>query len=782
MNANVILPSLSLVAAACAVVVICAVARITVSRKMSHAWINILFSLASASVGWELFQHAWAANHVWPAAIQAATAGLAISMIACAASILPMQRRISSNKGYDELWRANKLLEYHTRIFDRFLDELPAMTYILDESGQILHVNKRFAGFFKLKISDILGKSTFQILGTESAVAFIENNRLVFSSGGQHEFLEDLIFNDSPTQWLSIKFLIVDQDAKKMLCGISLDLTEILKLKGIDNVLASIVELMPDATYTIDSNGLITSWNPGSEHLFGYTEAEIIGKHISVLAPADLQSEPIITKPELKESVIGHETVRVAKDRTMLDVSISASKIPGFKKRDIFYSQITRDIRRMKQAEQELRALNQELQARFLEVSQTNEALQTARDQALEVSALKSAFVSTVSHELRTPLSGILGLSELLLLKPLDGSTIEEVQTISASAQALLTIVDDILDLSKLEAGTLALVTQPFDPEQLVNDCIKLMRSEAANKNLRIELSRDSVLPMCVYGDGGRLRQVLLNLLSNAVKFTDGGTVTVSTAVEREDGETVHIKFTIADTGRGIASSDAKLLFSPFFRVSACKTIAGTGLGLAICKNLVELMGGEISFSSSLGQGSTFWFSVPFKKKLSIQTPLVPIVSLGQARCIELLTMHKVLVVEDNPILADLVTRQLAHIGIEAQSAATGGDAIIKALTGDFDIILLDIHLPDMSGYEVTKFIRQQEELESQRPKVIIALTAGAMAGDRKKALESGMDDYLAKPVAVAQLREMLLCWLIKVEALNGHGHASVSYAGESTS
>lgn len=412
---------------------------------------------------------------------------------------------------------------------------------------------------------------------------------------------------------------------------------------------------------------------------------------------------------------------------------------------------------------------------RTAELERVNSDLQTARDRAIEAFNLKTAFVANVSHELRTPLSGILGMSELALHENVDANVRAMLETINESGKILLTVVNDILDLSKMESGKVTIVYEPFNPAFLVQDCAKLVGPTAAGKQLKLNVSLDTQLPQFVYGDAARIRQVLLNLIGNAVKFTETGSISVAAEVDEDQAAVSIIRFVVSDTGIGIKEEDQNLLFVPFVQLdaSAARRYGGTGLGLAISKRFVEMMKGTIGLKSRLGSGSTFWFRIPFDKSRPLPGPDEP--EKTERTAIEqidpALTANRlVLVVEDVSVLSELSIRQLAALGVKSRAVGDGGHAFEEFKSGQYDLILLDVNLPDMPGYEVTALIRAAEKADGIEPGCgipIVALTAGAMEGDRERALAAGLDDYLAKPVEIKELRTTLTRWLARVERLH---------------
>lgn len=424
-----------------------------------------------------------------------------------------------------------------------------------------------------------------------------------------------------------------------------------------------------------------------------------------------------------------------------------------------------------KRSKEELERTAQELELkvaeRTAELTEANTKLVAARDQAIEASNIKSAFVANISHELRTPLSGILGMTELLLTTELDDSHREMLEVVADSGKALLSVVNDILDISKIEAGKIDLREEPFNPALLVQDCVKLMAAAAANKGIKLNASLDSQLPVFVRGDASRIQQMLINLIANAIKFTEHGSVNVAAELISETDSHFNIQFSVQDTGIGIAPENHGLLFKPFSQVETGSTrkYGGTGLGLAISKRFVEMMQGTIEFESELSKGSKFWFQIPFRKKVLPPIEASPDDLAGASLLLpdELISGKKILVVEDNNVVRKIVCKQLKSLRLDCGAVADGTSAIAEFKTGQYDAILLDIQLPDMNGFDVAKVIRQLENsrgVEANSGIPIIALTAGAMEGSREQALQAGLDDYLAKPAGVESISRVLSVWL----------------------
>ena len=374
--------------------------------------------------------------------------------------------------------------------------------------------------------------------------------------------------------------------------------------------------------------------------------------------------------------------------------------------------------------------------------------LAEARDAAVRALHERTAFVAGVSHELRTPIHGILGLGELLLAADLPADAAELVGVIVRATESLRVVIDDILDLAKIEAGRIELHVQPVRLDEVVRDLEALFRPQAVGRGIALEATASPALPARLVTDGFRLRQVLTNLLGNAVKFTDAGSVTLDvTPVGATDDP--RVRFTVRDTGIGIAADALDRIFEPFAQgAAATDGRRGTGLGLAISRQLVERLGGRLEVHSDLGVGSAFSFDLPLV--------LAEVSELGDDEVGTLPAGTVVLVAEDNPVNQLLVQRQLERLGCEVVVVADA-QAVLPALAGRrIDAVLLDAQLGDADGSDVTRAVRTAEA-EASRPRTpIVALTAAAMPADRARCLDAGMDDVLTKPASLASLARVL--------------------------
>jgi PAS domain S-box-containing protein len=484
-----------------------------------------------------------------------------------------------------------------------------------------------------------------------------------------------------------------------------------------------------DMVYSRDLDGFMTDLNPAGERMTGYTRAEFLKMRILDMIPPELgeQVRQLMEVNNTKTPDVRAELDIIRKDgeRRTLEVSTRLISEDG---KPVRVEGIARDVTDRKRAQAEY---------------------ETAREAAEEANRAKSEFLANMSHEIRTPMNGVIGMSELALQTDLTLEQREYVDTIRTCAESLLTLINDILDFSKIEARKLELDWVEFDIRRLLADILRTLRVRSTQRNLVLRSSVEDSVPQRLLGDPHRVRQVIVNLVGNGIKFTERGEVAVDVALEREEEGKCRLHFAVRDTGIGIPEGKRKSVFDAFMQGdgSITRKHGGTGLGLAISAQLAVLMHGTISVESRVGEGSVFHFTAEFGVATGTMPAHLPAPSAPKRHSRPL----KILVVEDNAVNRRLAAKLLEKRGHRVQVVCDGRAALDTIPQQPFDLILMDVQMPEMDGFQATAAIRERETTTGSHIP-ILALTAHAMKGDRERCLDAGMDGYVSKPIQPSEL------------------------------
>lgn len=607
---------------------------------------------------------------------------------------------------------------------------------INDSDNHVTWVNAAFEKITGFTLEDIKGQRLGDLIqGPGTDLELIEQARELTNK--HQSFTVDLLAyrKDRQPIWLSIYNTVVFNDEGKVEIEVEiiLDITE--KKKAEEELqLLSLVASKTDTGVNISDGEGYTTWiNHSMEKLTGYTLNELQGLRLGDILSKDEAQRELIVASRLKANNRESYSIEVqAKKKSGEPIWLSVSNTPIVNEKGKVERQIDliTDISQRKQVEKEM---------------------VEAKEQALQLSAAKEMFLSVMSHEIRTPLNAVIGMAHLLLDNDPKESQLPDLNLLRFSAENLLNIINDILDLTKMETGNVQLEAIPFSLKTLASDVINSLQMNVVARNNKLELICDENIPDYVKGDKTRLYQVLMNLLGNAIKFTHDGEIVLKVKMLAETKEHVSVYFEIKDTGIGIAAEKLDYIFQPFIqaRTDISRKYGGTGLGLTITKKMLELYGADIQVESEEEKGTKFFFNISFEKAKDY-IPQVKVFTEPNK-----FNDKRILVVDDNEINALIAKRIFGKWGLNLDFAVTGEEALVKVRDQVYDLIFMDIKMPGIDGFEASTLIRAMEG-DYYKKVPILALTASTLHDEHNKFAESGMNGHILKPFKPEDMRNVL--------------------------
>ncbi|MDN3551805.1 PAS domain S-box protein [Mucilaginibacter aquaedulcis] len=620
---------------------------------------------------------------------------------------------------------SRKKIEHELEILSFAARKSPSGIFIRDTEGRVLWLNEALENIIGYTFAELEGKVMGKTLvGEDTDLAVFESAIKAVKENKPYEIEIKLYKKDGTPRWVSLTNSPLFNEAGKVdrQIGVMVDITERKKIEEELTKLSLVASNTTSGVIINNSEGKVEWVNKAFENITGYTINDVHYNHLGDVLKGELTDVASIQKArELSRNKQSFEVdlLIYRRDGQPLWISVINSVILDSAGEVDKYIEVIIDITAKKKAEIELIR---------------------AKEEALQLSRAKDMFISVMSHEIRTPLNAVIGISHLLQDENADESQKENLSILKFSAENLMTLINDVLDFTKIETGNIELEKANVDIYELIQSIITSMRYKVDEKNIYLSQSIDEAIPKVVLGDRTRLCQILLNLVSNAVKFTDNGGVNIDLKVIQQTEKDVRIRFSVSDTGIGIAADKLNTIFEQFKQAEADTTrkYGGTGLGLAISKRLIELHDSRINVDSVKGQGSTFWFTITFNKADNYLSSKKNIVDTG--------LKINILVVDDNQINRLLINKILKKWGADADFAENGIEAIHKIETNrGYNVVLMDIHMPEMGGLEATQIIRaKQEPYFQQLP--IIALTASLLNNQMSEIDKAGMNDFVLKP------------------------------------
>jgi PAS domain S-box-containing protein len=658
------------------------------------------------------------------------------------------------------------------RYFDLY-DLAPVGYCTLSEKGLIQEANLTAATLLGVARGALIKQPLTRFILPEDQDIYYYRRKQLFETGAPQAYELRMVKKNGAQFWAHLEATAAKDEGGALVCRVVLSDNPERKrgeerLQKTKDFLDRIINSIGDPIFVKNRQHQFVLVNNSFCALSSLRCEDFMGKTDYNFFPAE-QVAVFLEKDELvfetgKENV-NEETITDSQgiDRTIITKKTLYTDISGNK----FIVGIIRDITERKHGEERLQKSNQDLKTA---IEQSNESAEQAR----KANAAKSEFLANMSHEIRTPLNGVIGMTGLLRDMDLNTEQHEYAQIAHISGEMLLTLINDILDISKIEACKLELEKLDFDLRSMLKDTTDFLAIGAREKGLDLVSLVESEVPSLLSGDPGRLRQILVNLGTNAVKFTKKGEIMILVSLESEDEQNATIRFSVRDTGIGIPANRQEILFSPFTQVdgSTTRKYGGTGLGLAISRQLAELMGGRIDVESEDGKGSTFWFTAVFEKPTAgsglADEKFAEIEGKGAMKSFAAGTTTsendkrkiRILVAEDNPVNQKVAQAMLKKVGLQSDVVANGQEAVNALQTIPYDLVFMDCQMPEMDGFEATRCIRNGTSGVVNPSIPIIAMTAFAMQGDKEKCILAGMNDFIAKPVLKRELTELLARWL----------------------
>ncbi|MBC8876087.1 MAG: PAS domain S-box protein [Planctomycetes bacterium] len=621
-----------------------------------------------------------------------------------------------------------------------------------DRKGRFTYASPSFCQLIGKSLDEILGKTDLDLFPKHMADKYRQDDQKVLASKETFEGIEVHPKPGGGKMYVQvIKSAIFDTQGNAIgIQGLFWDVTKSkraeVELRESEARKRAVFEAAMDCIMFLDQDGRIVEFNHASEETFGHNRGDVIGKDMTeVFVPEESRQrhrQNLLRYAGAGEmgSMLGRRLeipmVKKSGETFLAEMTMQPIPLGG----EAGFAAFIRDITLQKEAE---------------------EALHEEKEAAEASSRSKGAFVANMSHEIRTPMNAIIGMTEYVLNTGVTDEQREYLEMVLESGNSLLGLLNDVLDFSKIEAGKLGLDHVPFRLRGWLKESVKSLVFRAKEEHLDLECHVSADAPDCLIGDPYRVRQVLVNLVGNAIKFTDRGTITINVHRESQAEGAVAIRFEVKDTGMGIPEEMLKEIFREFEQAdtSTRRHHGGTGLGLSICSRLVEMMKGRIGVESEVGKGSTFHFTIRFglgseeAEPDGAETSAIPgkpIQEIRDAIQLEPRAPLHVLVAEDSPVNQKLAIGLLRKKGHQVVVANNGHEAVEQFRTHRFDLVLMDVQMPDMDGFQATEAIREAEEDGTHTP--IIAITAHAMKGDRERCLDAGMDGYLSKPIRANDL------------------------------